>query len=93
VTTRLVVPHVTVTVDGASGPVYPSYGSVQLDSTRVPYAYATVVLPLTPDTMLEALDPREDHRVIINAGNTGNWEPVLTGYGHGPYGHGPYGNS
>jgi hypothetical protein len=94
VTTPLVVPAITVTLDGAATPVRPDRGSLSLDAARVPYAGATIVLPLTADTALDDLDPRDDHRVIINGGNTGHWEghpDLYTGYGHGPYGHGPYG--
>jgi hypothetical protein len=96
VTTQLVVPSVTVSVDGATGAVPPAGGLVSLNSGRVPYAYATVTLPLTPETLLDSLDPRDDHRVLINGANTGHWEPIIEvgyGYGHGPYGHGPYGGN
>ena len=88
-TTQLVVPHVTVTVDGETL-VLPTGGTVSLDALRVPYATATVILPLTPETLLDDLDPRDDHRIIINGANTGHWESA-TGYGYGGYGHGPYG--
>jgi hypothetical protein len=91
VTTQTVTPDIDVTLDGAPGPVAPTGGSVSLEALRVPYASATIVLPLTPDTLLDALDPRDDHRVIINGGNTGHWE-VASGYGFGGYGHGPYGH-
>ena len=91
-TVELRVPSVTVSVSGAAA-VRPTDGSVILAALRVPYARATVILPLTAATILDDLDPREDHRVIINAGNTGHWgtPPVGYGYGHGLYGHGPYG--
>lgn len=88
--TPLVVPHVTVTVDTV--PVQPTGGSVALGALNVPYASATVTLPLTPDTALDDLDPREDTRVIINGANTGHWVEIPTGYGYGGYGHGPYGH-
>lgn len=93
-TTQIARPHVTVSVDGETS-TYPTGGAVQLDALRVPYAFATIILPLTPETMLDDLDPRDDHRVIINGGNTGHWEgtPDPTGgYGHGAYGHAPYGH-
>ena len=91
--TQLVTPSIDVILDDAAAPAQPTGGSVALDALRVPYATATIAIPLTPDTLLDSLDPRDDHRVLINGGNTGHWELVLTGYGHGPYGHGRYGHS
>jgi hypothetical protein len=71
--TLIVYPHVTVTVD--TGPALkPTGGTVSLQSLRVPYATAVIVLPLTADTLLDSLDPRDLRRVIINASNTGHWE-------------------
>lgn len=67
-------PHVTVALEGVAQPIKVDDGAVVLASTVVPYAAATVVLPLTADTALGALDPRADTRVIINAANTGHWQ-------------------
>lgn len=89
-TTPLVVPHITVTVDGEA--TQPTGGTVALGALSVPYASATVILPLTAATALDALDPREDTRVVINGSNTGHWVEIPTGYGWGGYGHGPYGH-
>ena len=67
-TTLTVTPSVTVAVD--AGPAtHPTGGTVQLDALRVPYASATLTLPLTEDTVLEGLDPRQDHRLTITGGD------------------------
>jgi hypothetical protein len=92
-TTLAVHPIITVTIDG--DPVLVEGGSLTLAAQNVPYATATVVLPLTTDTALDALDPRDDTRVIISGSATGHWAytPSGYGYGYGDYGHGPYGHS
>jgi hypothetical protein len=89
--TQYITPAITVTpaVDGT--PEKPVNGTITLAALGVPYATATIVLPLTADTLLDTLDPRDDHRVIIGGSSTGHWESV-TGYGTGGYGHGPYGH-
>jgi hypothetical protein len=89
--TELWHPSIDVIIEDAAVPTRPEGGSITLDALRVPYATATIVLPLTAATLLDNLDPRDDHRVIINGGNTGHWELVSDGYGHGGYGRGPYG--
>jgi hypothetical protein len=71
--------------------VQPSGGSVTLDALSVPYAYATLTIPW-PGEIAE-IDPRDDIRIIIRAGNGGHWEDIPMGYGRGGYGHGPYGHS
>jgi hypothetical protein len=84
--------YVVDSIDGAAD-VKPTDGRVSLGALSVPYARATVVLPLTAATILDDLDPREDHRVFINGGNTGHWTPPSSGgYGYGGYGHGDYGH-
>jgi hypothetical protein len=92
-TSPILHPHVTVTLDGVADPVRVQGGSVTLAGTAIPYATAEVVLPLTADTVLGALDPRDDTRVVVNGTANGHWELVAgAGYGHGPYGHEPYGH-
>jgi hypothetical protein len=90
VSSPIVHPYITVTIDGVTIPV--EGGSVALAVSAVPYATATVVLPLTSATALDNLDPRNDTRVLINGSSTGHWLVTPDGYGYGGYGHGPYGH-
>jgi hypothetical protein len=79
---------------GGIATVQISGGAVTLDALSVPYARAEITIPW-PGEITE-IDPRDDLRIIISAGNSGHWEiipDVGYGYGHGPYGHGPYGGS
>jgi hypothetical protein len=45
-------------------------GEVTLDSLAVPYGSASLELPLTPETTLDDLDPRDDARIEIDAADT-----------------------
>lgn len=40
-------------------------GDVELNSSSVPYAQATIDIPLTTDEIVDAIDPREDQRAIL----------------------------
>jgi hypothetical protein len=69
-------------------------GDVTLDALGLPYATANITIPWAGP--IAEIDPRDDIRIIIRAGNGGHWELVPdpgSGYGHGTYGHGPYGGS
>jgi len=71
--TFLVHPTITATLDGVAYPV--DGGTVALDVAAIPYASASIRLPLTAGTALEDLDPRDGDRVTVNASNTGTWSP------------------
>lgn len=49
--------------------VTPDSGSAGLDSGRVPYARATVAIPLVSAALVETIDPRENQRGLIVAGD------------------------
>jgi hypothetical protein len=69
-------------------------GQITLDALALPYATATIDAPWAGT--IGEIDPRDDIRIIIRAGNSGHWEWAAdpdAGYGHGTYGHGHYGGS
>ena len=65
--TTLIRPTVSVEVETEE--VSATNGAVTLDALTAPYALADVDLPLDASTSLEDLDPRDDTRVIITAGD------------------------
>lgn len=44
-------------------------GSVTLDAMGVPYASAQLTIPLTDPTLAEGIDPRDEQRAVLTAGN------------------------
>lgn len=64
-------PAATVTLSDSEGAetLTASEGRVGLDSARVPYATATVTIPLVSPALVETVDPRDDQRVIITGGD------------------------
>jgi hypothetical protein len=76
---------------GDVGTVQITGGAATLDALGVPYATASITIPWSG--AIADIDPRDDIRIIIRAGNGGHWVEVPTGYGHSGYGHGPYGHS
>jgi hypothetical protein len=85
VTTSQLHPSVGVAIVKITG------GNVALDALSVPYATAQIEIPWSGP--IGEVDPRDDIRIIISAGNSGHWELVPDGYGDGGYGHGPYGHT
>lgn len=68
--TTFLRPTVTATIDGSVPlPAGRAVGSISLDSGAVPYATATVEMPLLDDATLELLDPFNEVRVFLDAGD------------------------
>lgn len=65
--TRLLRPHGIATIDTTEVTI--AGGSTKLDSATVPYASATLELPLLEDSLLEWLDPRDGVRVTYQFGD------------------------
>lgn len=63
--TPMVRPVAGVVLAGES--IAGALGDVSLDATRIPYAVATVELPLVDVEVIESIDPREDQRCVITA--------------------------
>jgi hypothetical protein len=68
VTTTLITPHASADIVGQAV-LRINGGELGLDALRVPYGSAHVEIGWTAFLDLEDLDPREDVRVIITAGN------------------------
>lgn len=66
-TTPFLRPEAVAEIDGVDYDV--EQGDVSLDSSRVPYAEATTVLPFLDDTTLDWLDPRAGIRVPLSCGD------------------------
>lgn len=68
-TTPLIRPESVVDIDGTDHT--PADGStVRLAMKDVPYARASIVLPILPDSVLDFLDPRDDVRVPLTVGSS-----------------------
>lgn len=65
--TPLSRPTATVVVDDHT--LSASDGDVSLDAGKVPYAQARLDIPLTSADVAEALDPRDDLRALVTAGD------------------------
>lgn len=67
-TTRLLNPDITIEIDAADFQARDNT-EISLDASSVPYATARVELPLLDDTTLAFLDPRDNVRAPITAGD------------------------
>lgn len=61
-------PAATVTIDGVA--TLASDGTITLDESWAPYGQGRLVVPLTSASEAEAIDPRDNIRVVIEAENT-----------------------
>lgn len=69
-TTTIMRPEVVATIDGDDWKVIAN-STARLDANAVPYATATLELPLLPDDVLDTLDPLDDVRVPFEMGEEG----------------------
>lgn len=64
--TKLIYPRASATFDGDDYGARPG-STATLDAAAVPYAQATIELPLIDESVIDVLDPREDLRVALAA--------------------------